>query len=117
MSSLATWEVARLQAVTAQTIPLHIPANANGLLIVNPLSAPIYVVFRASPDPSAIDFQVACPGRAMLAVPLIVSSDVTNVDALARVVYAGAVPPGDAGAFATMFASEIVFQPFVGPLA
>lgn len=109
----ATWHVAYVPATDDLVVPFLLPPNAQSLVVVNSLSTPIYIAFRGSPEPTEEDSDIACPAHGLLALPVVanVSGAVTMIDCQAVARYPGAVPAGDAGLSAVIYASEIMFSP------
>lgn len=105
-------ELARLSAVdAAEARGVGFPDWATSLVIFNPLAAPIFVRFDGT-TPTATNYDIACPGEALMAYPM--PNDVRVVSAV--VDYPGAVPGADAGQVAILSATEDNQGVFVGPL-
>jgi hypothetical protein len=80
------------------------------LLVFNPLAAPIFIRYGTSvPTPQSYD--LACPGEAVLAWPIMGTGVISAI-----VVYPGAVPAGDVGQEAIVSYTEATLPAFVGPL-
>jgi hypothetical protein len=94
------------------TNPLTEIGEPATLLVQNPLAAPVYIRFGASP-PSVRSHDLACPARSIMAWPI----DPGTANITAVVDYPGAVPAADAGLEAIIRASEATLGPFVGPFA
>lgn len=111
---MSATEIARLQAVDGdQATTGQLPPGSCSLVVLNPLSAPIYILWSQG-VPSASAFDLVVPGNALMAVPV-----PSGASALSAVVLypGGTVPTGDGGSHAVLSMTDNNQGAFVGPLA
>jgi hypothetical protein len=109
----ATWPVGVVPATDDLVIPFQLTPNTRSLLVVNPLSTPIYIAYRRAPQPTEANNDIACPAHGLLVAPIVAgaSGAIALLDCQAVARYPGAVPAADAGLVANLYASEIAFSP------
>lgn len=108
-------ELVKLQAENGATAVVSVVDHTT-LVILNALSAPVYVTWGTSPnadppEPSATNWDAAAPGESYISIPI--PADVKA--ARLKVVYPGSPPSSDVQAVVS--ASPCAWPPFVGPLA
>lgn len=109
------YELARIRGgVDGASAAGRVPADVQSLVIYNPLSAPVYLAWRATPTPTTTDKDLAVPGLAMMTIPVIGEG---AVDFTAAVFYPGVPLAADAADDVVFIGSQASLSATVGPLA